>query len=66
MALPRISTIISQRLVKMAVGSGAPTRSSSPYDVFNDVCKFEKDSVDLIETSKHSDDVGTWIGVTLR
>ena len=49
----------------MIVGSEARTRFSSAYDGFDGVCKFKKDSVDLIETSKYSDDIGTWIGITL-
>ena len=50
----------------MMVGSEAPTRLSSAYDILDSVRKFKKDSIDFIKTSKHSDDVGTWIGVTLR
>ena len=58
--------MISQRLAKMGTGSEAPTRSSSAYDAFNGVCEFEEDSIDLIKTSKHSNDVGTWISITFR
>ena len=49
----------------MIVEFEASTRFSCAYYVLDSVCKLKKDSVDLIETSKHSDDIGTWIGVTL-
>ena len=64
-ALLRISTINRQLSARMIVEFEASTRFSSAYYILDGVCKFKKDSVDLIETSKYSDDIGTWIGVTL-
>ena len=51
---------------RMVIGSVAPTGSSGTYDAFDSICEFKKDSIDLVEACKHSYDVGTWIGVTLR
>lgn len=64
MALLRISTNYPSVSSEDDRWIKAPTRFPSAYDVFNSVCKFKKDSVDLIETSKYSDDIGTWVGIT--
>ena len=58
--------MISQRPAQIVIGSEAPTRPSSTYEAFNGVCEFEEDSIHLVKTGKHSDDIGTWIGVTFR
>ena len=65
-ALLRISAITSQHRAKILIGSEAPTRSSSAYDGFDGVCELEEDSINLIKTSKHSNDVGAWVSITLR
>ena len=66
MALLRTSATVSQRLMEVFIESRAPTRSPDAYDVFNGVCKFKEDSIDLVKTSKHRDHFSAWISVSSR